>query len=127
MPAIDASSVSVSVGASGSADASVRPPRAGAPGVRCSATARDAGSGHSAYGVGLVGLHTRLTTAPSAIFWPAAVVIVDASTRCVEFGMSVIRRVVLVVVLSALVCGIVSVKPIRNGLVFVTISVAVFD
>ena len=46
-----------------------------------------------------------MTTVPFATFWPVAVATADASTRCVESGMSVIRRVVFVIVPSAFVCG----------------------
>ena len=41
--------------------------------------------------------------------------------------MFVITRVVLVIVPLALVCGIVSVWPTRNGAALATVSVAVFD
>jgi hypothetical protein len=41
--------------------------------------------------------------------------------------MLVITRVVLVIVPFAFVCGTVSVKPIRNGPAFATVSVAVFE
>src|SRR4029450_211876 len=74
-----------------------------------------AGSGHSGYGVGLALPQTRFTTVPSATFCPAPVATGATSTRWVWSGIDVISRVVLVVVPSALVCGTVSVKRIRNG------------
>ena len=104
----------------------VRAPRPGAPGVSRSTASPVAGSGHSGYGVGLGLPHTRLTVAPSTTRWPAAVATADASVSVLP-ATFVIRRVVLVIVPLAFVCGIVSVKPIRNGLVSATVSVAVLD
>ena len=104
----------------------VRPPRPGAPAVSRSGTSLVAGSGHSGYGVGLAGRRTRLTVAPSTTRWPAPVATADARVSVLP-AMFVIRRVVLVIVPLAFVWGIVSVKPIRNGLVSATVSVAVLD
>src|SRR5688572_3888105 len=96
MPAIAGSSTSVS--APEPAGPVVRPPRAGAPGVRLNVTSRAAGSGHSGYGVGFALLQARNTIAPPATRWPAPVATADDSTRCVESRMSVITRVVFVIV-----------------------------
>src|SRR5215211_2042900 len=119
------SSVSVSV-ADGAA-AKLSAPVAGAPGWNRSVASDDAGSGHSAYGVGFAVPQTRLTVAPSATFWPAAVATADASTRCVASGIAVMTRVVVVIVPDAFVCGTVSVNPSGKALVSATVSVAVFD
>ena len=83
-----------------------------------------AGSGHSAYGVGLAVPQTRFTTAPLTTRWPAVVATADASVSVLP-AMFVITRVVLVIVPLALVCGTVSVVPTANGLASATVSVAV--
>ena len=117
---------SVSVSALPLPGPKVSAPRAGAPAVSRSTASPVAGSGHSGYGVGLALPHTRLTVAPSTTRWPAVVATADARVSVLP-AMLVITRVVLVIVPSALVCGTVRVKPIRNGLVSATASVAVLD
>ncbi len=111
----------------GSAGWNVRPPRAGAPGVKFSTAFAEAGSGHSGYGVGFALPQTRLTIAPLTTRWPAAVATGVASTTWVESGIDVITRVVFVIVPVEFVCGIVSVKPSSSALVSATVSVAVFE
>src|SRR5215213_10182668 len=80
-------------------------------------TGADVGSGHSAYGVGLVVLHARLTIAPLATFEPAAVATAAATVMCVASGMLVIVWLEFATVPVALVTGIVSCWPTANGLV----------
>src|SRR5688572_27777759 len=104
--------------------AKVSPPRPGAPAARWSTASPEAGSGHSGYGVGLLLPHTRLTIAPFTTRWPAAVATGLARVSVLP-AMLLMRRVVFVMVPLALVCGTVSVKPIRNGLASATVSVAV--
>ena len=106
MSATVESSVSVSVVAE--AGPKVSAPRAEPPAPSRSATSPFVGSGQSAYGVGLVVPQARNTTAPEATFWPAVVATAVASVSVLPL-MFVIRRVVLVTVPSAFVCGIVSV------------------
>jgi hypothetical protein len=65
---------------------------------------------------------TRFTIAPSATFCPASVATADASTRCVESGMSVMIRVTGVLP----VIGTVSWNPSGNTDVSATVSVVVF-
>ena len=85
-------STSNSAAVDGSAAWNVRPPRAGAPGVKFMTAFAEAGSGHSGYGVGAAVPQTWLTIAPFTTRWPAAVATGVASTTCVESGMAVIVR-----------------------------------
>src|SRR5262249_31001605 len=118
--------VSVSVVPAGVDVVNPSAPRPGEPAVSLWVTGLAAGSGHSLYGVGFAVPQTRFTIAPPAAFCPAVVAPALASTRRVESGMSVIKRVVLVIIPLAFVCGTVSVKPSGNGDVSATVSVAVF-
>src|SRR6201999_1697964 len=99
-----ASSVSVSVPVE-NGPVKLRPPRELPPAVNFSTTFAALGSGHSAYGVGLALPHARLAIDPPATFEPAAVATALASVRCVEFGMSLISTLLVVVEpLAAVTC-----------------------
>src|SRR6186713_3022357 len=70
----------------------VSAPMPGAPPPRLSSAGADAGSGHSAYGVGFAMPQARLTIVPSATRCPVAVATGVASWTWVASGTAVISR-----------------------------------
>jgi hypothetical protein len=106
-----ASSVSVSV-VPAPAPVKPSPPRLAPPVPSFWVTGAEAGSGHSAYGVGLAVLQARKTTALLTIFDPAAVAWAAATVTWVASAMlviTVVALVILAIVPLAAVTGIVSV------------------